>query len=125
MPEYEVLIRFNDEGSLSPRATAEHVYTNLIAEMFFRSLTLEVKDKKTGKVEVVELESSVEKDESLMRFIALIGVASKFMTEEQKRELEAWERENLDGHSVGTSDWPGWEQIIGRPPKKFRKTAGA
>lgn len=121
MPHYEALIRYDDEGSLSPRATAEHAYTGLLTEMLFGSLTLEVRDKETGRVEVVELESGVENDESLMRFIALIGLAAKFMTEEQKRELGEWERENLDGHSVSTSDWPGWEQIIGRPPKKFRK----
>jgi len=40
------------------------------------------------------------------------------MTQEERLALEEWERENLDGHSVGTSDWPGWEKYIGVPPGK-------
>ena len=46
----------------------------------------------------------MENDESLMRFITLVGVAVKFMTEEQRRKLEEWERENVDGHGTSTSD---------------------
>jgi hypothetical protein len=81
---------------------------------------LDVRDKKTGKVEVIELEADLENDESMLRHYALIGLAMKFMTEDQKRELEAWEKEHLDGQGVGTSDWPGWEPIIGKKPKEFR-----
>lgn len=36
------------------------------------------------------------------------------MSEEDKSNLSAWERDNLDGHSVGTSDWPGWKRL-GQP----------
>ena len=38
------------------------------------------------------------------------------LSEEEKAELHAWEKENLDGHSVATSDWPGWRKYIGPPP---------
>lgn len=124
MPNYEITIKYNDEGTLSARGAAEHVYSYLLADMVYRSLTLEVRNKKTGEVETVELEADVENDESLMRFITLVGVAVKFMTEEQRRELEEWERENVDGHGTSTSDWPGWEKIIGKPPRKFRKDVG-
>jgi hypothetical protein len=44
------------------------------------------------------------------------------MTDEQMAELEKWEVENIDGHTIGTADWPGWEQIIGKKPKEFRKS---
>jgi hypothetical protein len=33
-----------------------------------------------------------------------------------RTELEEWEAEHLDGYSVGTSDWPGWAQLIGPRP---------
>lgn len=38
------------------------------------------------------------------------------MPETERTELEKWEKENLDGHSVGSSDWPGWEKYIGSMP---------
>jgi hypothetical protein len=84
--------------------------------MLYRSLTLEIWNKKTGEVATIELEADVENDESLMRFITLMGVAVKFMTEEQRRELEEWEKENMDEHGTLTSDWPRLERIIGKPP---------
>jgi hypothetical protein len=124
MPDYEITVRFEDEGVLSARGAAEHFYTSLLADMLYGSLSLEVRNKKTGEVETVELEADVENDASLMRFITLIGVAAKFMTDEQSRELEEWERENVDGHSTSTADWPGWEKIIDKPPRKFRKNVG-
>lgn len=120
MPDYEVAIKYNDEGALSARGAAEHAYTHLIQEMLYGSITMEIKNKRTGEVESLELESDVEQDESLMRFITLMMVASNFMTEEQKQELEKWEVENIDGHSISTADWPGWEAIIGKKPHKFR-----
>lgn len=43
------------------------------------------------------------------------------MSEEEKAELHAWEKENLgnpDHPDVGTSDWPGWRKYLGPPPWK-------
>ena len=38
------------------------------------------------------------------------------MSAGERAELDAWEKENLDGYSIGTSDWPGWEEYIGPRP---------
>lgn len=120
MPDYEVTIKSDAEGSLTSRGAAESVYLHLLMEMLNSSLTVEVKDKNTGEVETIELEAELENDHSLLRFMALMQLASKFMTSEQIEELEDWEVKNIDGHSISTADWPGWEQIIGKKPKKFR-----
>lgn len=46
---------------------------------------------------------------------AMMGALSA-MPEAEREELDKWEKDNLDGHSVGTSDWPGWEKYIGARP---------
>lgn len=120
MPDYEVTIKSEAEGSLTSRGAVESVYLHLLMDMLNSSLTMEVKDKKTGEVETIELEADLENDHSLLRFMALMQLASKFMTPEQIEELEDWEVKNIDGHSISTADWPGWEQIIGKKPKEFR-----
>jgi hypothetical protein len=33
--------------------------------------------------------------------------------------LKRWERTHLDGHSIGTSDWPGWQDTIVGPYPQF------
>jgi hypothetical protein len=38
------------------------------------------------------------------------------MPEAKKKELLEWEKVNLDDYSVGTSDWPGWSEYIGKTP---------
>jgi hypothetical protein len=120
MPDYEATIKHDAEGTQTSRAAAEGAYFHLLIEMLNSSVTMEVKDKDTGEVETIELEADLENDHSLLRFMALMQLASKFMTKEQMEELEDWEVKNIDGHSIGTSDWPGWEQIIGKKPKEFR-----
>jgi hypothetical protein len=45
----------------------------------------------------------------------MVGCASA-ISKREKAALEKWERENLDGCSVCTSDWPGWKKYIGKPP---------
>src|ERR1044072_5850381 len=59
IPDYEITIKYDDEGALSARGAAEHFYSHLLADMFYRSLTLEVRNKKTGEVETVELKPEV------------------------------------------------------------------
>lgn len=39
------------------------------------------------------------------------------MPAHEKTALLEWERTNLDGCTVGTSDWPGWEKYIGKCPQ--------
>jgi hypothetical protein len=52
------------------------------------------------------------------RWQELMRVAFIAMTAEERLELEKWENANLDGYSVTTSDWPGWEERIGIAPWK-------
>lgn len=41
--------------------------------------------------------------------------ASMIMTPQEKAELHDWERRHIRGDgTVGTSDWPGWANIIKR-----------
>ena len=40
------------------------------------------------------------------------------LSEEEKASLQVWERENLDGSTIATSDWPGWLEHTGKPPWK-------
>lgn len=59
--------------------------------------------------------------EILMWYAAMTGAAAA-MPAEARAELEAWERRNLDGGTVGTSDWPGWAHLIGpKPVPAYRK----
>lgn len=42
--------------------------------------------------------------------------AYRAMSPDLRVDLHAWEDANLDGSTVGTSDWPGWVDLIGPPP---------
>jgi hypothetical protein len=46
---------------------------------------------------------------------SMVRAYEERMTDQQRAELHAWEKANLDGHRVGTSDWPGWIPLIGAP----------
>jgi hypothetical protein len=54
---------------------------------------------------------------------AMLGVYAT-LPEREREELHAWEAENLDGATVGTSDWPGWAKYIGEPPWRERLAEG-
>lgn len=43
---------------------------------------------------------------------------SRTLPPEELLALTKWESENLDGHSVATSDWPGWLKYLSPPPWK-------
>ena len=45
-------------------------------------------------------------------YMTKVVKAYESMPEEEKEELHRWEQEHLDGHSVATSDWPGWERYV-------------
>jgi Meiotically up-regulated gene 113 len=53
--------------------------------------------------------------ELLCWFSKMVG-AGAAMPEAEKRELLEWEARNLDGCTVGTSDWPGWKKYVGSRP---------
>lgn len=54
--------------------------------------------------------------ERLLEWYGKMVNTAKTMPEHERQELKEWERANLDGRTVGTSDWPGWEKYIGKPP---------
>ena len=55
-----------------------------------------------------------------MNFFEWMGMAVgayRVMSTALRSELHDWEGANLDGSTIGTSDWPGWIALIGSPPK--------
>lgn len=55
--------------------------------------------------------------EELLAWYDRMHEAHEAMPEEEKQALAEWERVNLDGATVATSDWPGWEKYIGKRPR--------
>jgi len=55
----------------------------------------------------------------LMNWYAAMVGAGNAMPKEKQEELKMWEAENLDGFSIGTSDWPGWDDYILRRKPVF------
>ncbi len=54
---------------------------------------------------------------AMLCFFAQMAILVKNMTGEDLRELQAWEREHLNGE-VGTSHWPGWTRFgLEKPPR--------
>lgn len=51
-----------------------------------------------------------------MAYFAMMRGVYAAMPERERRRLHEWERTHLDGRTVGTSDWPGWERYIGLYP---------
>ncbi|MCZ8254465.1 MAG: hypothetical protein O9327_02135 [Polaromonas sp.] len=44
----------------------------------------------------------------------MVALSSR-MTQEEKDELLAWEREHVTGDGkFGTTDWPGWKAVVAR-----------
>ena len=52
----------------------------------------------------------------LVNWYAAMCGAGRAMSLAEQQDLLDWEAENLDGCTVGTSDWPGWEKYIGPKP---------
>jgi DNA-binding MarR family transcriptional regulator len=61
--------------------------------------------------------TKVLKDDLFLWFMRMVE-ASLQMPDEDKQALKEWEAANLDGETVTTSDWPGWEKYIGKKPVK-------
>ena len=60
-------------------------------------------------------DANVRRDE-MIRWYGKMVAAYETMSEADRQELHEWERTHLDGRYVGTSDWPGWERLIGKQP---------
>jgi hypothetical protein len=118
---YKATITIDDLEQTDARGAAEGAYFELLLSLFYRGCEFEVTDKETGKSTIINLDADLENDQSMLRHMALMQIFSRLMTDQQKAELQEWEHENLDGHSVSTADWPGWAEIIGHEkPRKFQ-----
>jgi hypothetical protein len=61
-------------------------------------------------------------NESIYWFKQMVEASEYLLTEEDKKLLEEWDREVVDGSGkYATSDWPGWEKYIGLPPWKRKR----
>lgn len=68
----------------------------------------------------------VSRRESLEYFKAMIECYGNVLSQKEKDELHAWEKQNLPSavqvdsfpweRALGSSDWPGWEKHIGKFP---------
>lgn len=122
MPPYKVTVTLDDVEHTSMKGNAEGAWFHLMMGLLHGTTKFEITDTKTGKVSIVELDYKVEDDVTVLRHMMLTMIASQYLSEEQKAELQKWEEEYMDGATVRTSDWVGWEKIIGQKvPKKFRK----
>jgi hypothetical protein len=57
------------------------------------------------------------RDDMFLWFMRMVE-ASLQLSDEDRQALKEWEAANLDGETVTTSDWPGWEKYIGKKPVK-------
>lgn len=54
--------------------------------------------------------------QNLVDYLVAMQGCFSAMPQIEKDEYLEWERVNLDGHSIGSADWPGWEKYIGKKP---------
>lgn len=122
---YKVTVTLDDIDHTSMRGNAEGAWFHLLMQLLHGTTKFEITDTETGKTEIVELDYKIEDDDTILRHMMLTMIATQYLSDEQRAELEAWEKENVDGHSVSTMDWDGWKEITGQDkPKKFRKIIG-
>ena len=55
-----------------------------------------------------------ERRDEIIRWYGKMAATYETMSEADRQELREWERTHLDGRYVGTSDWPGWDRLIGK-----------
>jgi len=58
-------------------------------------------------------------DESMKWYEKMINTYNNILSEDEKKELEAWEKEFTGKANLATSVWPGWQKHIGLPPWKL------
>ena len=59
-----------------------------------------------------------EEETPFLKYTREMLEAYETMPEEDKQRLHAFEGEHLGDGARGTSDWPGWEKYVGKPPWK-------
>ena len=65
-----------------------------------------------------QAKSKVEYRRELLDWYKQMVTVAARLSPEARSELEAWEQLNLNGHSIGTTDWPGWQRYM--PPRPSR-----
>lgn len=60
---------------------------------------------------------------ALLDWYQEMNEVGKALSEADKTDLLNWEAENLDGHSIATSDWPRWQEF-GVPPRPVPSDSG-
>ena len=63
---------------------------------------------------MTELHSGYQKD--FFDWMGMMVEAGGKLSVADREDLDLWGKENLDGHSVRTSDWPRWQEF-GLEPK--------
>lgn len=63
-----------------------------------------------------QVRQRVQQRQAILDWHTAMHDAYETMDEQQRDALHSWEIAHIDGHSVGTSDWPGWRDLIGSPP---------
>lgn len=66
----------------------------------------------------MDVDDSTTQDEAAlyMMWYRAMRTTYEAMSLEEREHLHAWELENLPDSLLATSDWPGWEKYIGKPP---------
>lgn len=83
----------------------------------FDALSKAVEQKRARRAKAVR-RTNIEYRDAILDWAAKMMEAYKSMSEDEKQKLTEWEREHVDGSGrVATSDWPGWEQLIGKRPE--------
>jgi len=70
-----------------------------------------------GKAKATRSKQKAHREEWFRWVEQMIRCHREMLSPEEREDLDRWERENLDGGIVGTSDWPGWRKHIGKSPK--------
>lgn len=82
----------------------------------FDALSKAVEQKKKRRVKATR-KTNKEYRDAVLDWTGKMLEAYRGMSEEEKQQLGEWERAHVNGSGiVSTSDWPGWEGLIGKRP---------
>jgi len=59
-------------------------------------------------------------NENMDWYQEMLDAYNNVLSDDERKELAAWEKENLGQSEKATSDWPGWIKYIGLPPWKVK-----
>lgn len=59
-------------------------------------------------------------NENMDWYQKMLDTYNHVLSDDERKELAEWEKENLGKSEKATSDWPGWIKHIGLPPWKVK-----